>query len=60
MEEVVAPVFHEYNPPPEAVSVAACPAHIVLLVAVAVILPEETTVAVCIALQPFESVIVAV
>ena len=31
MEEVVAPVFHKYVLPPDAVSVAACPAQTVIL-----------------------------
>ena len=31
MEEVVLPVFHEYVVPPDAVSVALCPAQIVVL-----------------------------
>jgi hypothetical protein len=35
IEEVVAPVFHEYVAPPEALSIAFCPAQIVMLVAVA-------------------------
>ena len=44
IEEVVAPVLHEYVAPPDAVSRAVCPEQIIAPVALAVGGPETTTV----------------
>ena len=44
MVEEVDPVFHKYVPPPVAVSVAVCPAQIVLLLTEIVAVGDEFTV----------------
>lgn len=57
--DVLAPLFHEYTVPPDELSVALCPAQMVVFaLTAAVIVPELVTVIVLVRLHPLASVVV--